>query len=144
MRVCNTPFVVAIFFTLVIAQCTPHDSLIFQSPVSVARGLNATVIASNLTTPRGIAIDSSQNILVIERGLGITAFTENDPSCDGWLRSIVVEDANLMQGIQVQGQYLYASSAAEVMRYAYNPDTRSVSGVPTILINGIPPNGGTH
>lgn len=139
-----TLLVATIFFTLIAAQCTPHNSLVFRSPVTTAQGLNAAVIAANLTTPRGIAIDSSQTILVIERGLGVTAFTENDLSCDGWLRSIVIEDAGLTQGIQVHGRSLYVSSSAEVQRYAYDPDSRTVSGEPTILINGIPPDGGTH
>ncbi|KAI0348128.1 hypothetical protein BDW22DRAFT_1350278 [Trametopsis cervina] len=123
------------------AQCTPHGSLAFRSPVTVAQGLSATPLSANLTTPRGITIDSLQNILVIERGVGVTAFTDQDTSCDGWLRSIVVQNADLTQGIQVDGGSLYVSTAGEVLRYPYNPATRTSTGSPTTLISGIPPDG---
>ena len=58
------------------AQCTPHGSLGFRSPVAVAPGLRATVISANLTTPRGVTLDSLGNILVIERGL-VDPFTNS-------------------------------------------------------------------
>lgn len=124
------------------AQCVPHGSLAFRSLVSVTQGLDATVIAANLTTPRGITIDSLDNILVIERGLGVTAFTAHDSSCDGWLRTIVVQNPNLTQGIQVNASSLYVSTSGEVLRYTYNAEGRNVSGTPVTLINNIPPNGG--
>ena len=124
------------------AQCVPHGSLAFRSPVSIAAGLNASVVAANLTTPRGIALDSLDNVLVIERGLGVTAFTENDPSCNGWLRTVVVQNPNLTQGIQVHGNSLYVSTSGEVLEYEYNPEGRNVSGTPATLINGIPQDGG--
>jgi glucose/arabinose dehydrogenase len=124
-------------------QCTPHGSLAFRSPVTVAHGLRASVISANLTTPRGIALDALENVLVIERGLGVTAFTEHDPSCNGWLRTIVVQNANLTQGIQVYQDALYVSTPGEVLKYTYDVHTRSVTGGPVTLITGIPPDGGT-
>ncbi|KAI0094531.1 hypothetical protein BDY19DRAFT_913248 [Irpex rosettiformis] len=123
------------------AQCTPQGSLSFRSPVTVAQGLSATVISANLTTPRGITIDSLGNILVIERGLGVTAFTDHDTTCDGWLRSVVVQNPSLTQGIQVHDNFLYVSTSGEVLRYTYNPEGRNISGPPVTLINNIPPDG---
>lgn len=126
----------------VTAQCTPHNSLSFRSPVTLAPGLNATVISGNLTTPRGITTDASDNVLVIERGLGVTAFSERDPGCDGWLRTVVARNADLTQGIQVFEDALYVSTSGEVLRYVYNATGRTVSGGPVVLVNGIPPDGG--
>lgn len=104
--------------------------------------LSAVPISGNLTKPRGIAIDSSQTILVIERGLGVTAFTDKDSGCNGWLRSLVLQNASLTEGIQVSDHSLYVSTAGEVLRYAYSPERRNISGPPTVLIDGIPPNRG--
>ncbi|KAI0685086.1 hypothetical protein BC835DRAFT_1291082 [Cytidiella melzeri] len=123
------------------AQCTPHGSLNFRSPVTVAQGLSAVVISANLTTPRGIAIDSLENILVIERGLGVTAFSEHDSTCQGWLRTVVVQNPNLTQGIQVHESSLYVSTSGEVLKYTYNAEERTASEEPVTMINGIPPDG---
>lgn len=76
------------FLSLTSAQCISHNTLSFRSPVTVAPGLTAAPIFNNLTAPRGIALDSQQNLLVVERGLGVTAFTSSEPSCDGWLRTV--------------------------------------------------------
>ena len=126
------------------AQCTPHNTLTFRSPVTAAAGLAATPIFANLTTPRGIAFDGHQNLLVVERGLGVTAFTENEPGCDGWFRSVVVQNANFTQGIQVDaaGGWLYVSTSGEVLKFAYDATSRQVHGTPQVIVNGIPPDGG--
>lgn len=114
----------------------------FKAPVTVSQGFAAHVIFSNLTTPRGITIDSSQNILVIERGLGVTAFSRS-PTLVGWDRTVVIQNTLLTQGIQVDGRKLYVSTAGDVLLYDYNPNSKSVSlSVPVTLITGIPPDGG--
>ncbi|EEB88093.1 hypothetical protein MPER_14274, partial [Moniliophthora perniciosa FA553] len=38
-------------------------------------GLTAGVVFSNLTAPRGITFDSEGNLLVVERGFGVTALS---------------------------------------------------------------------
>lgn len=124
------------------AQCQPYGTLAFRSPVAAAPGLVATALVANLTLPRGIALDRRGTVLVIERGLGVSALTENDPSCAGWLRTLVVANANLTQGIQVHGTDLYVSTPGEVLRYAYDATTRTVAGVPVVIVTGIPPDGG--
>jgi glucose/arabinose dehydrogenase len=130
--------------TIVVAQCRPYGTSAFRSPVTVAPGLAAYPIFSNLTTPRGIAFDGAGNLLVIERGLGVTAFTEDDPACAGWLRTVVIASANFTQGIQVDDATLYVSTSGQVIKYAYNTTTRTVSGVPTVVVSGIPANGGEY
>jgi glucose/arabinose dehydrogenase len=129
---------------LVAAQCFPANSLTFRSPIVTAPGLHAVPIARNLTTPRGIAIDRRGTLLVIERGLGVTAFVENASTCvGGWLRSNVLNRTDLTQGIAVRGVELYVSTAGQVLKYAYNPATRTVSSTtPVVIVSGIPSDGG--
>ena len=55
----------------------------------------------------------------------------------------MIENANLTQGIQVDGPRLYVSTSGEVLRYAYDPAVRRVSGEPETVVDGIPPDGGT-
>lgn len=140
----SVPLLVSAFFISAYAQCTPRNSITFRSPVTVAQGLAATLIFNNLTTPRGITFDSHQNLLVVERGLGVTAFTSSDPSCDGWLRTVVIPNAGFTQGIQVDGAALYVSTSGQVLRYAYDAATRTISGSPVVIIDGIPPDGGEY
>ncbi|KAI0789184.1 hypothetical protein C8Q75DRAFT_177587 [Abortiporus biennis] len=124
------------------AQCIPRNSLTFRSPVTVFSGLSATPIFNNLTTPRGITINSNQNLLVVERGFGVTAFKENDSTCsNGWLRTIVIQNTEFTHRIQVSGESLYVSTDSEILRYIYDSTTRTVIGNPVVIISGIPPGG---
>lgn len=134
----------AYHLALVAAQCTPHRTLTFRSPVTAAAGLAAHPIFANLSTPRGVAFDSHQNLLVVERGLGLTAFTEKEPGCDGWFRSVVVQNANFTQGVQVDvvDGWVYVSTSGEVLRYLYDATSRQVRGEAQVIVNGIPPDGG--
>ncbi|KAF7302457.1 NHL repeat-containing protein [Mycena chlorophos] len=110
----------------------------FKAPVTVAPGFTARVLFSNLTTPRGITLDAEENVLVVERGFGITAF---NPTSTGWQRSVVISNPNFTQGIQVAGSVLYASTAGQVLAYSYDAASKSVSGAPCVIIEGIPPDG---
>lgn len=68
----------------------------FKGPVVTPAGLSASVVFSNLTTPRGIAFDELGNLLVVERGLGISVLTEVQ---GGWEREIVVNNTDFTHGI---------------------------------------------
>ncbi|KAF8899269.1 hypothetical protein BD779DRAFT_1690909 [Infundibulicybe gibba] len=106
----------------------------FRSPVTVAPNFAANVIFSNLTTPRGIAFDASQNLLVVERGFGVTAFTRVSTPSAGWERKVV--------GIQVDGNKLYVSSATAALVYSYDAATKTVaSTTPYAIVDGIPGDG---
>jgi glucose/arabinose dehydrogenase len=125
------------------AQCFPAGSLAFRSPVTTAPGLSAQVLANNLTTPRGLALDGAGHVLLVERGLGVSAFAEGADGCAGWRRSLVVNNSAFTQGIQVVGTALYVSTSAQVLRYEYDAATRTVaSGAPVVVVSGIPPDGG--
>lgn len=60
------------------AQCsttiTPTNSI----QPSVASGYAAAVIATGLTAPRSLEIDSAGNLLVIESGLGLSNYILDD------------------------------------------------------------------
>ncbi|KAJ7587136.1 hypothetical protein C8J56DRAFT_943668 [Mycena floridula] len=131
-----------IVFSLLVLSVTAStfqpSGIPFKSPVTVAPGLAAQVIFSNLTTPRGIALDNLQNVLVVERGFGVTAFS---PVSGGWQRDVVLQDSTLTQGIQVDGNLLYLSSASSAFVYHYDSATKSVVGGPQTIVNSLPPDG---
>ncbi|PPQ80786.1 hypothetical protein CVT26_015201 [Gymnopilus dilepis] len=115
----------------------------FRSPVSTAPGFSAHIIFSNLTTPRGITFDSKQNLLVVERGFGVTAFSPVSSPSPGWERAVVIQNPNFTQGIQVDGEKLYVSTAGDTFLYQYNAATKSVASQtnPITVVTGIPPDG---
>ncbi|KAJ7621516.1 hypothetical protein DFH06DRAFT_1105462 [Mycena polygramma] len=113
------------------------DGVPFRSPVTVASGFSAQVLFSNLASPRGITLDAEENILLVERGFGITAFS---PVNGGWERTIVVSNPNFTQGIQVDGDLLYVSTASELLVYTYNATQKSVNSS-AVLVTGIPSDG---
>ncbi|KAI0027750.1 soluble quino protein glucose/sorbosone dehydrogenase [Vararia minispora EC-137] len=112
----------------------------FASPVTVAPSLSASVLFSGLSLPRGIAFDSQHNLLVVERGFGVTAF---HPAANGTgiLRTVVLSNPNFTQGIQVDGDKLYLSTANDALVYQYNASELAVSGEPAVLVTGFPAGG---
>ncbi|KAF5379416.1 hypothetical protein D9615_006536 [Tricholomella constricta] len=113
----------------------------FLSPVTVAAGFSASVAFSNLTAPRGIAFDAEENLLVVERGYGVTAFTRVTSPIPGFERTLVVKNPDLTHGIQVDGKILYVSTAKAVIAYEYDSSTKSVSAPPYIVVDGLPADG---
>lgn len=118
----------------------------FKSPVTVATGLAANVLFSNLTTPRGITFDDKQNLLVVERGFGVTAFSPTSTPSSGWERTVVIQNTGFTQGIQVDGDKLYVSTATDTFVYKYDVITKSVaSNIPPFsIVTGIPGDGGMY
>ncbi|KAG6910473.1 hypothetical protein DXG01_010398 [Tephrocybe rancida] len=128
---CLTGLVVATF---------QSSGISFKSPVTLASGFTAHVAFSNLTTPRGIAFDSQQNLLVIERGFGVTVFTRVTTPSPGFERTIVVQNPDVTHGILVVGRLLYVSTAVSVLAYPYNPVTKTV-GTSYVAVEGLPGDG---
>ncbi|KAG9218138.1 hypothetical protein CCMSSC00406_0008077 [Pleurotus cornucopiae] len=113
----------------------------FLSPVTTAPGFTAQVIFSNLTAPRGIAFDDQDNLLVVERGLGVTAFTKTTQGgTSGWERTVVISDPGFTHAIEVDGASLFVSTASEVRLYKYDSTTKTVGGS-TVVVNGLPADG---
>ncbi|KAJ7608744.1 hypothetical protein FB45DRAFT_945822 [Roridomyces roridus] len=138
------PFALLAAFSLTGAQTTFQASGIpFQAPVTVAPGFSASVIFSKLTTPRGITLDAEENILVVERGFGVTAFSPaTSGGVDGWDRTVVIANTGFTQGIQIDGSSLYVSTGSQVLRYVYDATQKAVSGAaPCVVVDGVPADG---
>ena len=64
-----------------LAQSCPSLTADYAAP-SVASGYEAKLVAQNLNKPRGLIFDTNNNLLVVEREVGVTAFkVESSGSC---------------------------------------------------------------
>lgn len=107
------------------AQC--QTSLSWKNAPSMKdSGLTSFVIAS-MTKPRGIRF-VNDTLLVIDVGVGLVSLRENVDNCNGWTKTVLVQNADLNHGLVVNGTQIYASSVDTVFRYEWNPSTRTVSG----------------
>lgn len=70
-------FAIAALQARALAQSCPSLTADYPAP-SVASGYEARLVAQGLEKPRGIVFDNNGNLLVVERGVGITAFTVDD------------------------------------------------------------------
>ncbi|KAL8709689.1 MAG: hypothetical protein Q9220_005629 [cf. Caloplaca sp. 1 TL-2023] len=102
---------------------------------SLAPGYKAQLIATNLTKPRGLVIDSNGRLLVVEQGAGITALSIQDRDQGGSCLHVsqkvnVVRNSNLTHGITLStdDKTLYASSAEAVFSWPYDAATSVASG----------------
>ncbi|KAG9097319.1 hypothetical protein FRC07_010805 [Ceratobasidium sp. 392] len=121
-------------------ECKSLASLTFAHQPNAATGHSTRVIYNGLTRPRGIRFDAFENLLVVDRGVGVVALSyRNDGTCIGWERRVVVNNTDLNHGIEVGpgngggNQYLYASSSDNVFRWEYNPGNVTVVGNPTTI-----------
>lgn len=110
---------------------------------SLAPGYKAQLIATNLTKPRGLIVDSIGHLLVVQQGVGITSLRIDGHGNDCLKVSHgvdVVRNANLSHGIALSsdGKTLYASSAQAVFSWP------SVSGAGNDVIAVTNKSGGDH
>lgn len=133
----------ALLCGLASAQFQPIG-LPFKSPVTVAPGLAARVIYTNLTALGAIAFDTKQNLLAVELGVGVSAFTSVSSPSPGWVRKVVIENSEASYGIEIDGARLYVSTGNNVLLYAYDASTKSIvpGSTPYPVIDGIPLDGG--
>ena len=96
-------------------------------PVLTAPGWRAVKVAGGLTQPRGVTFDTAGNLLVIQNGLGITAYKIGSNGCLGAAKTVVTA-RNLNHGIIISkdGKTLYASSATTVFAWNYDSSTQTV------------------
>lgn len=78
--------------------------------LNAAQGFRVTTLLGRLTTPRGIALDSRGQLLVVERGRGISAHVLDSNGCVTSSR-LLISDTTLNHGIDVVGNKLYARCA---------------------------------
>ncbi|KAF8062263.1 hypothetical protein FPV67DRAFT_1452137 [Lyophyllum atratum] len=132
----------AVFASLASAQFQAIGSP-FKSPVTVAPGLSARVIYTNLTALGAITFDAKQNLLAVELGVGVSAFTPISSPSPGWVRKVVIENPDASYGIEIDGAKLYVSTGKDVILYAYDASAKSIvpGSTPYPVVDGIPPDG---
>ncbi|QRV75728.1 L-sorbosone dehydrogenase [Ceratobasidium sp. AG-Ba] len=124
-------------------ECKALSSLSFAHQPNLTSGLSTRVVYNGLTKPRSIAFDSLENLLVIDRGVGVVALSyRNDSACNGWERRVIVNNTELNHGIEIgpsggANQYLYASSSDRLFRWEYDPGTVAVVGNPTTIVSNM-------
>ena len=107
---------------------------------SLADGYVARLVASDLSSPRGIQFDSNGALLVVESGTGIAAL-DLDYADNGCItvgkRATVVADTGLNHGIAMSadGKTLYASTSESAFRWQYSAGKQSVSNQETLVTN---------
>jgi len=99
-------------------------------------GFCATVWASGLWGPRGIAVAANNDLLVVEALLRRISVLWNDGKNSATLASA----SGLNHGIEIDGpnSFLYASSSTTVFRWKYSAGDRSDLGTATTVITGVP------
>lgn len=129
MNACvNTVAVVALLAAAAKAQnntnsssgsCSSTLTASYAAP-SVASGYAARLVATGLTSPRGIKFDTAGNLLVIEEEVGVTALRfEGNGACVNLVsQDTVVSGATLNHGIELSGDgsTLYASDSDKLCK----------------------------
>lgn len=96
-------FIIAALAERGLATCQPASTATFAYPPVAANGYNATLVFGGLSTPRDIQFDDKGTLLVVERGVGVSAYVEkNDATCVGWDRTLILPNTALTNGIFVE------------------------------------------
>ncbi|KAF2691197.1 soluble quino protein glucose dehydrogenase [Lentithecium fluviatile CBS 122367] len=123
-----------------LAESCPSLTAEYPAP-SVASGYEVKLIAQGLTKPRGIVFDNNGQLLVVERGVGVTSYkVEGDGSCVNLKdKKTVVGDGALNHGIEISedGKTLYASSMENVFKYEYDANGQSIKGSGITIVSGM-------
>ncbi|KAH7313648.1 hypothetical protein B0I35DRAFT_480320 [Stachybotrys elegans] len=103
-------------------------------PLEVADGWGFVKIAGNVRTPRGMAVDSAGNLLVINVGVGLTVHTFGADGCIASSKTLISRP-QLNHGVALtpDGATLYVSSSSTVWRYQYDSASQSVSGETVVV-----------
>ncbi|KAI1383752.1 soluble quino protein glucose/sorbosone dehydrogenase [Hypoxylon trugodes] len=111
-------------------------------PYELAQGWAAVKVADGLSSPRGIVVDESGRLLIVEEGMGISQHTIDINGCIVSSRKLVSMPI-LNHGIyfELNNRSLYASSASTVYRWEYDANTGNVSEPPTTIVSGMATDG---
>ena len=121
---------------------TPEGSALAHA--AVPDGFCAAVWATGLSSPRGMIVAPSGEVLVVERSGGqVTALWDDDDDgvSGSGERALLAKASGLNHGLALGGGYLYASSSSTVYRWAYTPGARADLGAAEVVIKGIPTGG---
>ncbi|RYP10055.1 hypothetical protein DL764_000913 [Monosporascus ibericus] len=112
------------------------------SPPVPGSGWTARLIATELTSPRGMLFDSNNNLLVVEQGAGIRrlSFADGGDTClELTQMTWVLEDERLTHGIALSndGGTLFFSTAEEVLASSYDAGSAALTGAQHIVVNNM-------
>jgi glucose/arabinose dehydrogenase len=124
-------------FLSVAAQNCTSSVKASTSPVAT-KGFEWDIIATNLSTPRGIIFDSQGRLLIVQSGTGIIALTLSNVSCGIVTESKdVILNSSLNHGIEfsTDGKTLFASSSNDAWSWTYNVTDASISNEKLLVTN---------
>lgn len=108
-------------------SCSNNDQSVSYPAPKAHSDWSYRLVATNLTKPRTILFDTSNNLLVLDAGAGIVHFTFDDQG-DTCLsvdqKTTLLEDEDLNHGLALSedGETLYASTMDEVYSWSYNAE----------------------
>ncbi|KAI0378858.1 soluble quino protein glucose/sorbosone dehydrogenase [Hypomontagnella monticulosa] len=135
--------VAALFPTCGLASLDPcpHVEAI-RYPFQLDKDWSIRKLADGLSSPRGIVMDEQGRLLIVQQGVGISQHTIDTAGCIKSSRMLISMPA-LNHGISlsVGGGSLFASSANEVFRWEYHPESGDVEGQPITIVSGMASDG---
>lgn len=107
---------------------------------SVASGYRLQVVASGLAKPRGLALDRSGNLLVVEQAKGVVSshtLQDRDGCVTVSSSKNLTSDLGLNHGIVLSqdGRTLYVSNPTSVYSFAYDAAAQVVSNQQVVVTN---------
>lgn len=94
------------------ALCSGAPNSIYS--LNVAEGWKAGVVLSRLSAPRAVVVDSKNNLIVLQRDIGITGHTLDANGCVTSTK-IIIEDATFNHGLDVVGNKLYVRYGLDII-----------------------------
>ena len=128
------------------AQCSNGPSPSSGIQPTIASGYAWAVATTGLSSPRGLEFDSAGNLLVIEKGNGLSSFKIDDQSqgrdaCGITLKNkkTLIDDTGLNHGLALstdQGA-VFVSTSSEARAYTYNTQTNEVGANPATIVKNM-------
>ncbi|KAF6825861.1 carbohydrate-binding cytochrome b562-like protein [Colletotrichum musicola] len=108
----------------------------FRFGYQTASGWRAVKLAGSLSGPRGVAVDSEGNLLVVQSGRGVTVHTFGSDGCISTSKTLISNPSlNHGIGFTPDGKTLYVSSMTTAWSYAYDAKAQTVSGQTVVVRN---------
>ncbi|GKT93618.1 cellobiose dehydrogenase [Colletotrichum tofieldiae] len=108
----------------------------FKFGYQTASGWKAVKLAGSLTGPRGVAVDSEGNLLVVQSGKGVTVHTFGSNGCISSTKTLISNPSlNHGIGFTPDGKTLYVSSMTTAWSYTYDAKAQTVSGQTVVVKN---------
>ncbi|TEA15649.1 Cellobiose dehydrogenase [Colletotrichum sidae] len=108
----------------------------FRFGYQTVAGWRAVKLAGSLSGPRGVAVDSEGNLLVVQSGRGVTVHTLGSDGCISASKTLI-NNPSLNHGIGFtpDGRTLYVSSMTTAWSFAYDAKAQTASGQTVVVRN---------